>query len=225
LEQRLFFLFTSSDQTHLTNHSGDKKEWPEYVSLGNINSTIRSKPSNLASILVALVTVPPKSHIKEHGKTTAMEEQQIPNREVVRMVLELFLHPLGVLLKTGQLMLCADGRMWQCYPVICEWTVDYFEIIHLHSIKRPHCPVREAQKSTFGEGNSLSWQLRDYQLFFQMMILATQGDERGRKTGSRTISGRSGGWNLRRRHLEYEMDLPNDYYRTPNPSYRLFQYT
>jgi len=58
---------------------------------------------------------------------------------------------------------------------------DYFENIHLHSIKQPNRPECEAPKSSFGEGNSLSWQLRDYWLFFQKMILATQGDEPERR--------------------------------------------
>ena len=84
-------------------------------------------------------------------------------------------------------MLCADGRMWQCYPVICAWTADYFENIHLHSIKQPHCPVFEAPRSSFGEGNSSSWQLRDYLLYFQKMILATTGDETERREASRYL--------------------------------------
>jgi len=46
-------------------------ELPVYVSLGNIDSTIRSKPSNLASILVALLPVPPKYHFKGHVDATA----------------------------------------------------------------------------------------------------------------------------------------------------------
>ena len=74
-------------------------------------------------------------------------------------------------------MLCTDGWMWQCYPVICAWMADYFENIHLHSIKQPHCPVCEEPKLSFGEGNSSSWRLRDYRLYFKIMILATQGDE------------------------------------------------
>jgi len=93
------------------------------------------------------------------------------------MVFKLIFRPLDVLFNTGKLMLCADGQMRQCYPVICAWTADYFENIHLHSIKQPHCPVCEAPKSSFGEGNSSSWLLRDYRLYFQRMILATQGDE------------------------------------------------
>jgi len=67
----------------------DKKEWPVYLSLGNIDSTIRSKPLNLASILVALLPIPPKYHFKGHGKTTDVKEQQIHNRKVLRMVFEL----------------------------------------------------------------------------------------------------------------------------------------
>jgi hypothetical protein len=72
-------LFGSSDQTHLTNYSGDKKERPVYLSLGDIDLMIRSKPSNLASIRLALLPVPPKYHFKGHGNTTAVKEQQIHN--------------------------------------------------------------------------------------------------------------------------------------------------
>jgi hypothetical protein len=125
-------VFGSSDQTHHTNCSGDKKKWPVYLSLGNIDSTIRSKPSNLASILAALLPIPPKYYFKGHGKTTALKEQQIHNREVIRKVYELIFCPLNALFNTGKLMLCAHGRMRQCYPVICAWPADYFENMHLH---------------------------------------------------------------------------------------------
>jgi hypothetical protein len=67
-------LFGSADQRHLTNYSGHKKEWPVHFSLPNIDLTIRSKPSNLASILVALLPVAPKYHFKGHRKTTAIKE-------------------------------------------------------------------------------------------------------------------------------------------------------
>jgi hypothetical protein len=166
-------LFGSSDQIHLTYYLGDKKKWPIYLNLENIDSTIRSKPSNLASILVALLSIPPKYHFEGHVQTTAVKEQQIHNREVLRNVFELIFCPLDTLFNTGKLMLCADSRMRQCYPVICAWMADYFENIPLHSIKQSHCPVCEAPKLSFGEWNSLSWQLRDYWLYFQKMILTT----------------------------------------------------
>jgi len=66
-------LFGYSDQTHFTNYSSDNKEWPLYWSLGNIDSTSRSKPSNPACIPVALLPVPLECHCKRHGK-------QLPRR-------------------------------------------------------------------------------------------------------------------------------------------------
>jgi hypothetical protein len=41
--------------------------------------------------------------------------------------------------------------------------------------------VCEAPKLSFGDGNSSSWQLKDYRLYFQKLIVATQGDEMGRR--------------------------------------------
>jgi len=97
------------------------------------------------------------------------------------MVFELNFRRLDTLFNSGKLMLCADDRMRQCYPVICAWMADYFENIHLHSIKQPHCPVCEGPKWSLGEGNSLWWQLRDDRLYFQKMTLATHGDETERQ--------------------------------------------
>jgi hypothetical protein len=49
-----------SDQTHLSNFSGDKKAWPVYVTIGNINSKTRNSPTTMAILLLALLPVPPK---------------------------------------------------------------------------------------------------------------------------------------------------------------------
>ncbi|KAF8422807.1 hypothetical protein BGX38DRAFT_1107856 [Terfezia claveryi] len=38
-------ILITSDQTCLTNFLGDKKLWPIFMSLGNILSDIRNKPS------------------------------------------------------------------------------------------------------------------------------------------------------------------------------------
>jgi len=59
-----------------------KMEWPVYLTCGNVDSTIRSKASNLSNILVALLIVLPQSHFKGDGKTTDVKEQQIHGQEV-----------------------------------------------------------------------------------------------------------------------------------------------
>jgi len=51
----------------------------------------------------------------------------------------------------------------------------------LHLFKQPHCPACLAPKWSFAEGNSSSLQLRYYMLYFQKIILATQGDEMERQ--------------------------------------------
>jgi len=108
-------------------------------------------------MLVALLPVPPKYHLKGHGDTTAMKGQQINMLQVLRKAFERIFHPLDQLFVTGSHMGCLDGPMRQCYPVICAWTAGYFENIQLHSIKQPQCLAYETPISSFGDGNSLSW--------------------------------------------------------------------
>ena len=122
-------------------------------------------------------TVPPNYHFKGPGKATAMKEQPINNQDDLRKDFECIFCPLDMLLNHGKLMLCADGQIPQCYPVICAWTTDHFKNFHLISIKQPYFPVLETPKSSCGEGNSQSWQLRDYWRYFQKLTLVTQGDE------------------------------------------------
>jgi len=186
-------LFGSSDQTHLPNYSGKKIKRPVYLSRGNLDWFIRSNPSNLASVIVALLPIPPKYQFKGHGKTTAVKEQQIHNWEVLRKVFELIFRTLDALINTGKLMLCVDSRMRQFHPVICASTADYFENIHLHSINQTYCPVYETPKLSFREVNSSSWQLRHYQLNFQKMILPTQGGETGRWEARKYLEDRAVG--------------------------------
>jgi Plavaka transposase len=50
----------ASDETHLTNFSGDKKAWPIYMTLGNLPSATRNAPTSEAMYLVALLPIPPK---------------------------------------------------------------------------------------------------------------------------------------------------------------------
>jgi hypothetical protein len=45
----------TSDKTHLTQFAGDKHAWPLYLSIGNIHSSIRNKPSNNAWKLIAYI--------------------------------------------------------------------------------------------------------------------------------------------------------------------------
>jgi len=159
------------------NYSGHKNEWPVYLFLRNVDLMIRSNPSNLASILVALLPVTPKFNYKGHGKNNGLDGTTNSQARGCKECLRVYYSSSCPAFRHGKAFACADGRMRQCYPVICPWMPEYFESIHLLSIEQPHCLAWEAAKSSFWDGNLSSWQLRDYWLCLQKMILTTQEDQ------------------------------------------------
>jgi hypothetical protein len=50
-----------SDETDLSNFAGDKTEWPEYVTIGNLSSKLRQMPSTHNVRMVALLPIPIKN--------------------------------------------------------------------------------------------------------------------------------------------------------------------
>jgi hypothetical protein len=71
------------------------------------------------TILVALLAVPAKHHFKGHGIITAIDDQQIHTQECLSIVIKLILFSLELRVHTANNMLCVDGPMRQCYPVVC----------------------------------------------------------------------------------------------------------
>jgi hypothetical protein len=148
-----------------------------FLSLECIHSTIWLKPSNLASIFIALQPISPQYHFKCSGQTTHVTEQLLEHREIVRTVFMLIFCRLNALFHTGNLNLCAASWMWQCHPVICALTAAYFHHLPVHSIVQPYFAVCQLPKALSGNGNSSFWQLRDYWLHFRKRLLATQRHE------------------------------------------------
>jgi len=55
-----------SDRTHLTNFADDKKEWPVYITVGNLSSKLRQMPSTHGVVMVALLPIPIKNRNIAH---------------------------------------------------------------------------------------------------------------------------------------------------------------
>jgi hypothetical protein len=51
-----------SDGTHFLNFAGHKKQWPIYMTIGNLSSKIRQMPSTYSVVMVALLPIPIKNH-------------------------------------------------------------------------------------------------------------------------------------------------------------------
>ncbi|KAF8414746.1 hypothetical protein BGX38DRAFT_1110774 [Terfezia claveryi] len=106
----------TSDQTCLTNFSGDKKLWPLFMTIGNIHSEIRNQPTRQAWILMDLFSVGPKRNNKIPGFSTKEQE-------------------------CGSDILCEDGKVRKCIPVLSAWLADHMENVNIHGIKTNRCPV------------------------------------------------------------------------------------
>ncbi|KAF8430328.1 hypothetical protein EV426DRAFT_526517, partial [Tirmania nivea] len=105
----------ASDQTYLTNFFRDKKLWPLYMSLGNINSIVRNKPTMNAWIPIALLPILPKCLDKVPGNPT--EAQELDALQVTHEILSSILSPLAdARSQQGIEMVCCDEKVRNCVP-------------------------------------------------------------------------------------------------------------
>jgi len=84
-------LIFMSDGPHLANFAGDQKEWPVYMTIGNLSLKLRQMPSTHSNIMVALQPIPIKNHNISQKR---LDEQWQTNEEVLNEVLRRVLHPL-----------------------------------------------------------------------------------------------------------------------------------
>jgi hypothetical protein len=115
-----------ADGTHLSNVAGDKKEWPVYMTIGNLSSKIRQMPSTHSVVIVALLPIPIKN--RDIPQKPVDEQRQI-NSEVLnkvpRWVLQQFSSKQHPSAKSGHYnVLCADGNFRHCKPVLAAWLAD-----------------------------------------------------------------------------------------------------
>ncbi|KAL0630534.1 hypothetical protein Q9L58_010619 [Maublancomyces gigas] len=130
----------ASDQTHLTNFSGDRKAWPVYLTIGNIKSKTRNRPSKMAFILLALLPIPRKV---ANLSARASRSQSMRSCIVLNKVLKNILAPLQGPGVAGLQRDCTDGKQRFCFPVLCAWLADHLEHVTLQNLENNGCPVCE----------------------------------------------------------------------------------
>ena len=111
-----------SDETHLSDFSGDKKAWPIYLTIGNILSKYRNKPSNHCVIILALLPIPPK-------RKNLTSKQQKSIDQILQQILKSILQPLNNVSQTGIILNCDDNHKRVCFPYLCSWVADHMKHI------------------------------------------------------------------------------------------------
>jgi len=145
-----------SDQTHLSNLSGDKKAWPVDLTLRNLPAMRRNSPGSFAVLLLGLLPVPPKL-----TKSSADNLQRPINADTLRGVFKLLFEPLQNAPLEGVNIDCADGKVRTCIPILSVWIAHHMENVALHGIKSNVCPKCQVLPGELGT-DANSDRARDY---------------------------------------------------------------
>jgi hypothetical protein len=125
-----------SNGTHLHNFAANKKEWPVYMTIGNLSSMIHQMPPTHSVVMLALQLIPIKNRnispqrVNELRQTT--REVPITVLRRVRQPLNFKEHPSTE--SRYYNVLSADGNFRSCKPVLAAWVADcpeYSDLQHL----------------------------------------------------------------------------------------------
>jgi len=102
-------LIFMSDRTYLSAFAGDKKDWPVFVTIGNLSLRIRQMSSTHGVVMVALLPIPSMNY---NIAQKWQDQNWKTNRAVLNELLPRVLHLL-----TFKQNPCADSRY---YNVLCS---------------------------------------------------------------------------------------------------------
>ena len=119
------------------------------MSIGNIDSTVRNKPTMNAWIPIAFLPIPPKRLDKVTGYS--MEEQELDALQAIHEIISYILSPLADAKSLqGIEMVCCDEKVRRCVPKLTAWLADHMENATLHCIATNRCPICVAPVTDFG---------------------------------------------------------------------------
>jgi hypothetical protein len=148
-----------SDSTHLTNFAGDKKAWPVYMTIGNLRSSVRMKPTMHSVVLVALLPQPLKARDVPLAQKNKQKKQ---NRLIQQTVLDFLLQPLSNPVDSEFVALCSDDRRRSCHAVLSGWIADYPEHVFLQGCGYGLCPQCEVGRNELGQLQDTPPRQRDH---------------------------------------------------------------
>lgn len=143
-------ILLASDDTHLTNFSGDKKDHPVLISSTHISKSVRAKPGRRAFMLMARI---PHCKFAKLKYKTATEAAQIPGILQAR----LFHHCMTIATQSLQAMdktpvemvdSYGDVRKERCF--LAGYIADLKEQKMIGCIHNDHCVCCLAEKSDLG---------------------------------------------------------------------------
>ncbi|THH16161.1 hypothetical protein EUX98_g9347, partial [Antrodiella citrinella] len=148
-------LIIASDETKLSQFGGNKKAWPVYLTIGNIEKSVRRKPSNGATVLLGYL---PSSQLKCFTK----KERRVAGWQLFHHCMRRILDGIVEAGEQGVEMLCADGYRRKVFPVLAAYVADYPEQCLVTCAKKGWCPKCQRNAKKLGDlAGPLGTVLRD----------------------------------------------------------------
>jgi hypothetical protein len=139
----------SSDETKLTNFSGDKKAHPVYITVANLPKHLRRRISKRANILLGYLPVPKLDCESDKDKRREIR------RNLFHQCMEQLMRPLAEACKEGEETLCSEKGVRRIYPVLASYVADYPEQCKVVCTLQLHCPSCTVRPEKRGDlGNS-----------------------------------------------------------------------
>ena len=134
----------SSDKTNISVMTGDRTAHPVLLSLANIHSGVRSKSSNHAFLLVALLPCP-KFTAKDRAVRGVLENR------LIHLCLDIITHPLKLAACNGRMMADPRGYSRFCFTALASYMVDTPEAAMLAGVAGKTSHLTMANYRHFGD--------------------------------------------------------------------------
>jgi hypothetical protein len=135
----------ASDKTTMTKLSGNQSAYSVYLTIGNISKSVRRKASKHVSSIIGYLPVDEFADVPNKPLRTRLKG------ELVHRAMQSITRPLEQAGCRGVNMWCADGFLWQAYPLLAVFVGDWPEQNDMACTVRSGCPVCLKMKAGRGD--------------------------------------------------------------------------
>ena len=140
---------------------------------GNILLRTRNKASKHATVLLALLPIPPKML----GVAARDAQQWQVNNDIPYHLIEAIFTPMTALRDSGLEIECANGKIQLCFLHLPAWIADHLENVTLHDIQQNQYAVCEVQLEHLGSHLRRSTAKQDYRKYKYLFNKYADGDQ------------------------------------------------